>query len=108
KEVKEPNGHSRPLFGGGSVAPGPGVIEITDKKAMEGEDMKKELLKRAKEDGYDFAFIVRSMQKGTLFFSEGMSNIGDMLESGKSLSPALVYKVNADGSEELMRGIDIS
>ncbi len=107
KEVKEPNGHARPLMGSG-MSPGPGVIEIIDKKAMEGEDMKKELLKRAKEDGYDFAFIVRSMKKGTLLFTEGMGNIGDMLESGKSLTPSLVYKVASDGTETLMRGVEIS
>jgi hypothetical protein len=75
---------------------------------MEGEDMKKELLKRAKEDGYDFAFIVRSMKKGTLLFTEGMGNIGDMLESGKSLAPALVYKISANGTETLMRGVEVS
>jgi predicted Zn-dependent protease len=103
KEVKEPNGHSRP-FGAG-----PGVVEITDKKAMKASEMKKELLKRAKEDGYDFAFVVRSMEKGTLIFSEGMGNIGDMIESGKSLSPALVYQISTkDGSETLVRGLEIS
>jgi hypothetical protein len=111
KEVKEPNGHSRPLSGGigGGSSAAPGVVEITDKKAVKESDMKKDLLKRAKEDGYDFAFIVRSMQKGTLIYSEGMGNIGDMLESGKTLSPALVYKVSTkDGSETLIRGIEIS
>ena len=111
KEVKDPNGHSRPFSGGigtGST-PGPGVVEITDKKSMKAVDMKKELLKRAKEDGYDFAFIVRSMQKGTLLFSEGMSNIGDVLEGGKSLSPSLLYQVSVkDGSEKLIRGVEIS
>lgn len=111
KEVKEPNGHNRPLTGGigsGATA-GPGVVVVTNKKAMEADEMKKELLKRAKEDGYDFAFIVRSMQKGSLIFSEGMGNIGDMLESGKSLSPALLYKVSTkDRKETLIRGIEIS
>ena len=111
KEVKEPNGHNRPFSGGigtGSSA-GPGVVEITDKKAIKATEMKKELIKRAKEDGYDFAFIVRSMQKGTLLFSEGMSNIGDVLEGGKSLSPALVYKISTkDGKESLVRGLEIS
>ncbi len=111
KEVHEPNGHSRPLGGGigaGSSA-GPGVVEISDKKAIKASEMRKDLLKRAKEDGYDFAFIVRSMQKGTLIYSEGMGNFGDMLESGKMLSPALVYKVSTkDGSETLIRGIEIS
>jgi hypothetical protein len=108
KEVKEPNGHMRPLLGSGTSV-GPGVVEIIDKKAMKSSDIRKELIKRATEDGYDFAFIVRSMQKGSLLFSEGMSNIGDVLESGKSLTPVLVYKVSTkDGSETLMRGIEIS
>ncbi|MEP7234657.1 MAG: metallopeptidase TldD-related protein [Ignavibacteriota bacterium] len=111
KEVKEPNGHSRPLSGGigAGSSPGPGIVEITDKKALKSADLRKELLKRAKENGYEFAFIVRSMQKGTLLFSEGMSNFGDMLESGKSLSPSLLYKVSVkDGSETPIRGVEIS
>jgi hypothetical protein len=108
KEVKVPNGHARPLIGGGTAA-GPGVIEITDRKAIKTSEMKKELIKRAIEDGYDFAFIVRSTEKGTLLFSEGMGNIGDVLESGKSLSPALIYKVSTkDGSETLIRGTEVS
>jgi hypothetical protein len=108
KEVREPNGHARPTIGGGMAA-GPGVVIITDTKAMKSSDMKKELLKRAKEDGYDFAFIIRSTQKGTMLFSEGMGNISDVLEGGKSLSPVLIYKVSTkDGSETLVRGAEVS
>ncbi|MEI8135055.1 MAG: metallopeptidase TldD-related protein [bacterium] len=108
KEVREPNGHSRQLISGGA-APGPGVVEITDKKAMKAADMKKDLFKRAKEDGYDFAFIIRSTQKGTMLFSEGMGNVGDILEGGKSLSPVLIYKVSIkDGKETLIRGAEVS
>ncbi|MDP4229130.1 MAG: metallopeptidase TldD-related protein [Bacteroidota bacterium] len=111
KEVKEPNGHTRPYSGGigsGTTA-GPGVVEITDKKAVRSSQMRKDLLKRAQEDGYEYAFIVRSLEKGSLIFSEGMGNIGDMLESGKSLSPALVYQVSTkDGTEKLVRGTEIS
>jgi hypothetical protein len=108
KEVKEPNGHCRQLMSSGTAA-GPGVVTITDKKAITAAEMKKDLLKRAKEDGYDFAFIIRSMEKGTMLFMEGMGNIGDMLESGKSLSPVLIYKVSTkDGSETLVRGAEVS
>lgn len=107
KEVREPNGHARTA--GGSSVPGPGVIEITDTKAVPAAEMKKDLLKRAKENGYDFAFIVRSLDKGTLLFSDGMGNFSELMEGQKSIQPSLVYKVSAkDGSEELIRGIEIS
>lgn len=107
KELKEPNGHARNA--GGSTVPGPGVVEITDAKAVASLNMKKDLIKRAKENGYDFAFIVRSLDKGTLLFTDGMGNFGDMLEGQKSIQPSLVYKVSVkDGSEELIRGVELS
>ncbi|HET9135259.1 MAG TPA: metallopeptidase TldD-related protein, partial [Candidatus Kapabacteria bacterium] len=109
KEVKDPNGHSRPASGGLSgQIPGAGVVEITDEKAKASADLKKELLKIAKEDGYDFAIVVRSMQQGMLNFSEGMSSVADLMDAGKAMQPALVYKIYADGHEELLRGIEIN
>lgn len=107
KELREPNGHARNA--GGSTVPGPGVVEITDAKAVASAAIKKDLMKRAKENGYDFTFIVRSLDKGTLLFTDGMGNFGDLMEGQKSIQPSIVYKVSTkDGSEQLIRGVEIS
>ncbi len=107
KEIAEPNGHARQA--GGSTTAGPGIVELIDSKAVKYADMKKDLLKRAKDNGYDFAFIVRSTKRPTLLFTDGMGNIEDMIAGEKSIIPALVYRINGKtGNEELIRGIEIS
>lgn len=107
KEVKEPNGHAR--NSGGNTAAAPGVVEYQDKKAVSSAMMKKDLFKRAKENGYDHTFIVRSTKRATLLFSDGMGNIDDLLSGEKAMIPTLVYKVNLKtGREELVRGLEIT
>ena len=101
KEVKEPNGHARPIAAAG-------IVEINDSKSKKTSELRQEMFKLAKEDGYKFGIVVRSMQQGLLNFSEGLSNVGDIMASGKAMQPALVYKVYPDGKEELVRGIEIN
>jgi hypothetical protein len=107
KEVKEPNGHAR-TSGGGTV-PAPGIVEYSDKKAVASKDMRKDLFKRAKENGYDHAFIIRSTKRATLLFSDGMGNIDDLLSGEKAIIPTLIYKVDMKtGNEQLMRGLEVT
>ena len=110
KEVRETNGHCRTLSAGmpgvTESAPAPGVVEYIDSKAVPFSGMEKDLLKRAKEDGYDYAFIVRSIEVGAPPQDAGFS-IQDMLANGKHIVPLLIYKVFADGHEQLIRGAEI-
>jgi predicted Zn-dependent protease len=104
KEVKESNGHAR-----SGTNPAPGVVEITNTKAVASAAMRKDLFRRAKEDGYTYAFIVRSTKRAPLLFTDGMGSIDDLLSGEKAIVPALVYKVDiATGKEELVRGLEIS
>ena len=110
KEILEPNGHARSLAGGlpgltGNV-PAPGVIEYKDTKSIKQSAMHQELLSRAKEDGYDYGLIVRSIQESVPGADAGFS-LQDMLANGKMIIPMLVYKVYRDGHEELVRGAEI-
>lgn len=107
KEVKEPNGHAR--SGGGSTAPAPGIVEYLDKKAVASKNMRKDFFKRAKENGYNHAFIIRSTKRATLLFSDGMGNIDDLLSGEKAIIPSLIYKVDLKtGNEQLMRGLEVT
>ncbi len=110
KELRDPNGHARSLAGGlpglTENVPAPGVIEYKDAKAEKLAAMKKELSTRAKDDGYDFGLVVRSIQGGVPSEDAGFS-LQDMLANGKMIIPALMYKVYKDGHEELVRGGEI-
>ncbi len=60
-KMKESNGHLRvPTFSGMPMI-APGVIEVGYKNAVTGEELKKQLVERAKEDGLSYAIIVREM-----------------------------------------------
>lgn len=110
KEVLAPNGHARSLAGGlpglTEAAPAPGVVEYQDSKSVEFSSMEKDLIKRAKEDGYDYGLVVRSIEVGAPPQDAGFS-IQDMLANGKKIIPTLIYKVYSDGHEELVRGAEI-
>jgi len=107
KEVKEPNGHAR--SSGGGTAPAPGIVEYIDKKAVPAISIRKDLAKRAKENGYNHAFIIRSTKRATLLFADGMGNIDDLLSGEKATIPSLIYKVDLKtGDEQLMRGLEVT
>jgi predicted Zn-dependent protease len=107
KEVREPNGHARNT--GSGTNPAPGIVEYIDTKGKPTIQMEKECYTRAKENGYSYAFIVSSVKKPTLLFTEGMGNIDDLLAGDKSLTPSLVYKVDIrSGKREPIRGIEMS
>jgi len=110
KEIREPNGHARSMAGAlpgmGEASPAGGVVEYKDAKGIRFVDMKKQLLERAKDDGYDFGLIVRGIQ-GSIPSEEAGFSLQSMLAGGKMIIPALLYKVYRDGHEELVRGAEI-
>jgi|GEM_PF-282811 len=60
-KMKESNGHLRvPSVSGFSVI-APGVIEVDYKNGVPKEELKKQLMERAKADGLNYAIIVREM-----------------------------------------------
>lgn len=87
-KVPHSNGHS--LFSitlSGSL--NTGVVRMSDTRSKTYEELKKELLKRAKEEGYDYAYIVRDA-------------------SGGGAYPTELYQVNMDGVETRVRSAVIN
>lgn len=60
-KMKESNGHLRVSNVSGASIIAPGVIEVDYKNGVSKEELKKQLLERAKADGLTYAIIVREM-----------------------------------------------
>ena len=89
EKIKESNGHDRPIISFGRFAStrlGPSVILLTSSDGRTKSDMKNELLQLAREEGLEYAIMVRKVM---------------------SLSrPISVYRVYVeDGKEELVRSV---
>lgn len=80
-------GSSRYIYDGVAYRTAPGTLHVQVDKGIKQEKMKKELIKAAKEEGLDYAYIVRR--------TGGVN--------------ALLYRVDVkDGRETLMRAADVS
>jgi predicted Zn-dependent protease len=72
---------------GSSVTPG--VVRMTDSRTKSADELKKELLKRAKEEGYEYAYIIREIDGGAY--------------------PVSLFRINvSDGSEKRIRSASIN
>ena len=89
RKVPHSNGHSLFSIGAGSIT-NTGVVRMTDTRHKSKAELRKELFEQAKEEGYEYAYIVR-----------------DALNQGAY--PTELYRVNlSDGSEERVRSAIIN
>ncbi|MDR2843781.1 MAG: hypothetical protein LBV57_03950, partial [Candidatus Symbiothrix sp.] len=87
---KTPHSNGHALFGIGiSGSLNSGVVRMSDTRTQPYAALKKELFDKAKEEGYDYAYIVREV-------------------AGSGAYPAKLYKVKADGSEQRVRSAAIN
>jgi hypothetical protein len=115
RAVKESNGHSRPIIPGGAGSGlGPSVIAVATEAGKSQAEMKSQLLELAKEEGLEYAVIVRKLKSPTSgaqqrFDPMAMLAMQRGAQEGPSVSkPILVYRVWVkDGREELVRSVKI-
>ena len=111
-KVRKSNGHQRLIIGRGSTL-GPSVISVTTSAGKSKAEMKDELLNLAREEGLDYAIIVRKLKPPVAsvyrFDSMVMSSSSYGSRDGSSLTkPVLVYRIYVDdGREELVRTISL-
>jgi len=84
---KAPHSNGHALGAGGSHT-SPGVVRMTDSRTRPIADLRKELFRLAKEEGYDYAYLVR-----------------DTYGSGY---PREIYRIYPDGREERVRSVTIN
>jgi hypothetical protein len=70
--------------------------------------MRKQLFEKAKDNGYDYAVVVKQISTGVITSEDAPVNFDDIISGGKYIIPALIYKVYKDGREELVRGAEIT
>lgn len=91
--VPQSNGHRRFAFFNNSVSyiTGPGIIEVQGKNQHSQAELKKMLMEKAREEGLDYAIIVRKVMPGIVNY------------------PVEIYKVSlTDGKETLVRSASLA
>jgi predicted Zn-dependent protease len=89
--------------------PAPSNLIVTSQKTSSGDDLRKQLLQMAKDRGLDYGIVVRRVGGGgaAASFMRMAARMAQQGPQGGS-SLAEVYKLYADGHEELIRGVEIS
>lgn len=85
--------------------PAPSNLFVTSEKTMKADELRKDLLRRSKDRGLDYAIIVRRVGGGSEASLMQMAKA--MMQQGNSESMPEVYKFYADGHEEPLRGVHI-
>ena len=105
------NGHKRFALQDGSLSAvlGAGVIEMSSSNAQSYEQLKTALIAAAKEEDYEYAYIVRKMAN-TMANVPGLSVYMPSTEVAFGVSrPVYIYRISVkDGKEELVRSSKIS
>jgi predicted Zn-dependent protease len=83
----------------------PSNLFVKSEKTMGAEQLRQELLRRAKDRGLDFAIVIRRLGGGAQ--TSFMEMARAMTNQGSSQSLSEVYKIYADGHEEPVRGVHI-
>ena len=103
--VEGPNGHARLPGGLGNSLPLPGNVFVRASQTVATSDLKKKLLEVCKQRNKPFGIMIRKMDFPSTASLEELRRIAGGVQ-GKAVSrPLLIYKVMADGKEELVRGV---
>jgi hypothetical protein len=88
--------------------PAPSNLIVSSDKSLSTEELHKELLRRAKDRGLDYAIVVRRSGGGAA--SSFMTMAMRMAQQGGQGTAAMpeVYKLYQDGHEELVQGVELS
>lgn len=87
----------------------PSNMLVTSDRSAGGAELRKELLRRARARGLDHAIVVRRVGGGDAAASLARLAVrmGAAAEGGSS-ALAQVYLIHADGSEEILRGVELT
>jgi hypothetical protein len=107
-KIKASNGHRRLALSNGALTTSlcAGVLELDGNKKLSYNKLKKKLLALAKEEDYEYAYIIKKMANNSERSIPGMSKYFLGTNNG---APVYVYQVSVkDGSEKLVRMVKLS
>jgi hypothetical protein len=101
------NGHARLPGAFGAAAAGVGNLFVSSSETIAAGDLKKKLIELVQARGLAYGIVVRKMDyPSTASFDELRRTFSTAESAAHPVSsPVLVYKVFADGREELVRGL---
>jgi len=88
--------------------PAPSNLFVTSERSETNDELRKELLRRTKDRGLDYGIVVRRVGGGAAASFMKMASRMAQQDSQGAGSLAEVYKLYADGREELVRGVAIA
>lgn len=104
-KITQSNGHARSAGGG----VGPSISNLTlssRKKGLSQAALEKDLLARAREDGYEFAYVIESLRDGRVL-GPAPRDGASMYTSGRRVQlplPGRVFKIDSKGQRTQVRG----
>jgi hypothetical protein len=92
-----------------SLESGPAISNLTlssSRRGLSQAALERELLRRAREDGYEFAFVIERLRDGTILGPVPRESAAAYAGTGKINLPlpSRVYKIEAGGKRTLVRG----
>lgn len=92
-----------------SLEVGPSISNLelrSRKRGLSPTALERELLARAREDGYEFAYVIESLRDGSVLGPVPRESAAAYAGTGKLTLPlpARVYRIDADGTRTLVRG----
>lgn len=109
KHIDRSNGHAR-VTAAGLLGPTISNLTLSSRtRGLTGDKLERELLRRAKEDGYEFAFVIESLRDGSVLGPVPRDSAA-VYSSGRKISlplPARLFKLELDGNKlkrTLIRG----
>lgn len=87
--------------------PAPSNLIVSSDKALTNQELRKELLTRARERGLQYGIVVKRLGGGGL---ESLLRLAAMVtrQAAPTIAMLEVYKVYLDGHEELLQGVQVS
>ncbi len=106
------NGHARLMVPGGSYRGSATNLSVTGRKGKSRSQLRKQLLKEAKDQGLPFAIIIKQFNDAEITANTEISRIAkvQLLQTMDPQAPppaTVAYRLYPDGREELVRGVQL-
>lgn len=110
EKIGSSNGHARAAFDLAPAASFSNLEVRAYRRGLKASRLERELLRRAREDGYDYAYVVATLRDGGVL-GPVPRDAAEIFATGRKVSlpiPALIYRLSSDGTRTLVRGALLS